>query len=89
MNFGAIDIWSPSSQDFNALDFSIWAKLQPRVSVHHHHNIDTQKSTITKAWNKLSSDKITNVYSRFWSSIEAGIRAEGVCIDKIDNGCLF
>ena len=81
MNFEAIDIWPHSSQDLNPLDFLMWAKLQPRVSVQHHHNIDTLNSTITKAWNKLSSDKITNVYSGFWSSMEAGIRAEGVYID--------
>ena len=80
-NFWAKDMWPPNSPDINPLDFSIRANLQAEACSKPHPNLQSLKTSIINAWDKIDSSYIIKTCRSFRTRIERIIKEEGAIFE--------
>lgn len=69
--------WPASSPDLNPLDFSIWDLLEEKACSKTHKSIESLKSALVRAWDKISDDTLSSVVENWRKRLQLCVRANG------------
>jgi hypothetical protein len=69
--------WPSNSPDLNPLDFSIWSVLEQRVSATTHTSVESLKTALMRAWDKITMEELAACVENFEKRLRACIRAGG------------
>ena len=72
-----INIWLPSSQDLNPLDYYLWGVVERETNKHPHNTLDSIRAAITKVMTHMDEDYLIRACKRFWQRNESVITVAG------------
>ena len=75
--FWSKEVWPPSSPDLNPMDFCVWSVLEADACASSHVSVEALKSSLEKAWAKMSKEILRKAAEGFRGRIERVIQARG------------
>ena len=75
--FWSKEVWPPSSPDLNPMDFCVWSVLEADACASSHVSVEALKSSLEKAWAKMSQETLRKAAEGFRGRIERVIQARG------------
>ena len=75
--FWSKEVWPPSSPDLNPMDFCVWSVLEADACASSHVSVEALKSSLEKAWAKMSQETLRKAAEGFRGRLERVIQARG------------
>ena len=74
--------WPPRSPDLTPMDFFLWGYIKSKVYVRNYDNLDDLKTSITAAFQDISTQMISSTMSNFEKRLEKIIEVRGRHVGK-------